>query len=661
MNELPVLEPEEQRILGSLLEKQTTVPGSYPLTANALRSACNQTSNREPVTDLDQQTVERTARSLKERGLLRIVWSDTGRRTLKYHQILDERLGLEPDERALLTVLLLRGAQAPGELRTRTERLQAFGDRGAVEACLRRMAERPQPLVHELERQPGQQDRRWVHLLGPSPQQQGAVAAPPAVDRDAVIADGAALRDARVRSSYDAIAATYAEHLVDELAELPRRCVSGARIRGSPFASRSAVATTRRILTWCSPPPYPRGAPSSAMPSTSTRAPAASLPPCAAHPLSVTEVGGGADAPRALFEATGAVCNLPALNAAAEASGFLNAAPDCDGVLRRVPMGAPRGRVYPSLALAAVHRATGGGTVVMQSTHAHATTVDLRPAAPGATPRQVALDGAGNMLVRYRGRRYVRDIAIDVLAGRIDAAALHERLVFVGTTALGTREVAAMLLDTLFVGVEVQATAADNPSTVTSSAEPRARPDAGEPAGALSCRCLTTALVVRHRYLFGLWSAAAARWPSSRRPWWAPVLARDEPVPVARACRCFHLRSAIAASSRHDDRLRATTRRTPPRRPRRRRGDSTAHRLVAKSLLEAERRSAMRRLAITRAVSQLSTPSSSLRIWRQHPDFKSFARSATRVALLSTLSTPARHRQGRSYSRSLRYRRSRAR
>ena len=125
MTELPVLEPDDQRILGSLLEKQTTVPASYPLTANALRAACNQTSNRDPVVDLDQQTVERTARALKERGLLRIVWSDAGRRTLKYHQILDERLGLDPDERALLTVLLLRGAQAPGELRTRTERLHA--------------------------------------------------------------------------------------------------------------------------------------------------------------------------------------------------------------------------------------------------------------------------------------------------------------------------------------------------------------------------------------------------------------------------------------------------------------------------------------------------------------------------------------------------------
>src|SRR3978361_2362233 len=124
-----------------------TVPASYPLSANSLGAACNQTSSREPVVDYDQQTVDLTARALKERGLLRIVWADTGRRTLKYHQTLDEQLGLAPDERALLTVLLLRGAQSPGELRTRTERLHEFADRGEVEACLRRMAERPEPLV----------------------------------------------------------------------------------------------------------------------------------------------------------------------------------------------------------------------------------------------------------------------------------------------------------------------------------------------------------------------------------------------------------------------------------------------------------------------------------------------------------------------------------
>ena len=220
VTELPVLAPEDQRILGSLLEKQTTVPATYPLTANALRTACNQTSNRDPVVDLDQETIERTARALKERGLLRIVWSDTGRRVLKYHQILDEVLGLEEDERALLTVLLLRGEQAPGELRTRTERLHGFATRDEVEACLRRMAERPQPLVRELERRPGQQDHRWVHLLGPVPQQ-APVEATAAVDREAVIADGAEARDAQVRSSYDAIAADYAEQLVEELRGLP--------------------------------------------------------------------------------------------------------------------------------------------------------------------------------------------------------------------------------------------------------------------------------------------------------------------------------------------------------------------------------------------------------------------------------------------------------
>ncbi|MEV5962519.1 DUF480 domain-containing protein [Kribbella sp. NPDC051952] len=220
MSDLPVLEVEDQRVLGSLMEKQTTVPASYPLTANALRTACNQTSNRDPVVDYDQGTVERVARSLRDRELLRIVWVDTGRRTLKYHQTLDERLGLEADERALLTVLLLRGAQAPGELRTRTERLHPFEDRADVEACLRRMAARPEPLVRELERQAGQHDRRWIHLLGPIPEQAEQVAAA-AVDRDAVIADGAEARDDRVRSSYDAVAETYADNLVDELDGLP--------------------------------------------------------------------------------------------------------------------------------------------------------------------------------------------------------------------------------------------------------------------------------------------------------------------------------------------------------------------------------------------------------------------------------------------------------
>ena len=205
MSDLPVLDAEDQRILGSLLEKQTTVPATYPLTANALRSACNQTNSRDPVTDYDEQTVQRTAKSLKDRGLLRIVWSDTGRRTLKYHQILDEHLGLEPDERALVTVLLLRGAQAPGELKTRTERLHPFADRGEVEACLHRMASRAQPLVRELDRQPGQHDRRWIHLLGDDVTAPGADAGHASVrtSSDTWLED--------TRGSYDADADAYAD------------------------------------------------------------------------------------------------------------------------------------------------------------------------------------------------------------------------------------------------------------------------------------------------------------------------------------------------------------------------------------------------------------------------------------------------------------------
>jgi uncharacterized protein YceH (UPF0502 family)/2-polyprenyl-3-methyl-5-hydroxy-6-metoxy-1,4-benzoquinol methylase len=221
VSELPILDANDQRLLGALMEKQSTVPATYPLTANALRSACNQSNNRDPVVDLDLGTVEQIARDLKDRGLVRIVWAATGRRTLKYHQVLEERLGLEPDERALLTVLLLRGEQAPGELRTRTERFFGFADRGEVEACLVRMSERPEPLVRELERRPGQQDARWIHLLGPVPQHAPPAAPAAPVDRDSVIAGGADLRDGRVRSSYDAVAASYADHLAVELTGLP--------------------------------------------------------------------------------------------------------------------------------------------------------------------------------------------------------------------------------------------------------------------------------------------------------------------------------------------------------------------------------------------------------------------------------------------------------
>jgi uncharacterized protein len=217
---LPDLDAEEQRVLGALLEKQVTVPASYPLTLGALRTACNQTSSREPVVDYDEPTVEAVVKRLRERELVRVVWAATGRRTLKYHQLLVEQLRLADDERALLTVLLLRGPQPAGALRTQAERLHAFADRESVEACLAALADREEPLVRELPRRPGQKDTRWVHVLGTV--DAGGSRAPVVgdaaaeIDRESVLVDGPAARDARVVASYDAVAAPYADHFADE-------------------------------------------------------------------------------------------------------------------------------------------------------------------------------------------------------------------------------------------------------------------------------------------------------------------------------------------------------------------------------------------------------------------------------------------------------------
>src|SRR3954451_7194470 len=192
------------------------------MTLGAVRTGCNQTSSRYPVVDYDEPAVEATLRRLKDRQLVRLVWADSGRRTLKYHQLLSEALEVDDAERALVTVLLLRGAQAPGELKTRTDRLHTFADRGEVEVVLAGLAARPDPLVRELPRQRGQHDSRWVHLLGEVPLAEAVVAeAVPAGDRDAVLADGATARDERVRSSYDAVAVRYADQLADELDGLP--------------------------------------------------------------------------------------------------------------------------------------------------------------------------------------------------------------------------------------------------------------------------------------------------------------------------------------------------------------------------------------------------------------------------------------------------------
>lgn len=219
----PLLTPVEQRILGALLEKERTVPASYPMTQTGLRAACNQTSSRDPVTEYDDRIVQETLGLLRDRELIGTVWSGAGSRVVKFRQRLTERLRLDESlaqpALAILTVLLLRGPQAPGELRTRTERLHPFPDRAEVEAVLGKLATIADPLVVELERRPGQQDRRWAHLLGELPPETAGAA--PAVDREWVIAAGVDARNAQVLAGYDACAAGYAEKLRNELADKP--------------------------------------------------------------------------------------------------------------------------------------------------------------------------------------------------------------------------------------------------------------------------------------------------------------------------------------------------------------------------------------------------------------------------------------------------------
>jgi uncharacterized protein len=214
----PVLDPVEQRVLGALLEKQRTVPETYPLSLNALRTACNQSTSREPVVTFDETTIVDGLGRLRDRELVRFV-KPTGLRVVKYHQRLEERLDLDGAQTALITVLLLRGAQTAGELRPRTERLHPFVDRAAVDAALRAMAAADTPLVRELERQPGQHDRRWVHLLGADEPQPSAPIAP--VDREQVLANGTVARDRLVTAEYDRLAEQYAATLSDELDHKP--------------------------------------------------------------------------------------------------------------------------------------------------------------------------------------------------------------------------------------------------------------------------------------------------------------------------------------------------------------------------------------------------------------------------------------------------------
>jgi uncharacterized protein YceH (UPF0502 family) len=163
---LQSLEPDEIRVLASLIEKQIVTPEYYPLSLNALTNACNQKTSREPVVFYDETTVMHALDGLREKKLVRAV-SGPDSRVTKYRQVFTDSANLTQAELAILCVLMLRGPQTPGELRSRSERLHAFETLAEVEKALERLVERqPEPLVQQLQRQAGTKESRFAHLLG---------------------------------------------------------------------------------------------------------------------------------------------------------------------------------------------------------------------------------------------------------------------------------------------------------------------------------------------------------------------------------------------------------------------------------------------------------------------------------------------------------------
>jgi uncharacterized protein len=153
----------EVRVLGALVEKETTTPEYYPLSLNALVNACNQKSNREPVMTLEEDAVRRALRSLSDQALVRSAGGDS--RVAKYEHRLNELFNFHRHEIAVLCVLLLRGPQTPGELRTRAERMYAFEDLESVHAALNLLMRRDPPVVKILPREPGTKESRYMHLF----------------------------------------------------------------------------------------------------------------------------------------------------------------------------------------------------------------------------------------------------------------------------------------------------------------------------------------------------------------------------------------------------------------------------------------------------------------------------------------------------------------
>jgi uncharacterized protein len=201
----------ETRVLGSLVEKELTTPEYYPLSLNALVNACNQKSNRDPVMNLDEGAVREALRTLDKKGLAGAA-DNMVSRVSKYEHRLQEAYNFTRHEIAILSELLLRGPQTPGELRSRADRMHKFDDLGIVQSTLQRLMKREPPLVKVLPRQPGTKEARYAHLLS------GDVEVSPPVSSVGVAATSSASGGDRIARLEDQV-----ENLQSEIADLKQQ------------------------------------------------------------------------------------------------------------------------------------------------------------------------------------------------------------------------------------------------------------------------------------------------------------------------------------------------------------------------------------------------------------------------------------------------------
>jgi uncharacterized protein YceH (UPF0502 family) len=211
------LSPSELRVLGCLMEKQRTTPDVYPLSLNSLRLACNQSTNRDPVVMYDEEVLRDALHRLQRRGYTRLA---SGARAPKFRHLLAEALPMGEDEQAVMCVLMLRGAQTPGELKQRTERMHAFADLGGVHETIERLIGRG--LVAVLERRPGQKEERYVQLLGEEAEAPDAAPSPVSMPTPVPrVVDGLEERVARLEREVAQLRAALGDDTGDEQAAHP--------------------------------------------------------------------------------------------------------------------------------------------------------------------------------------------------------------------------------------------------------------------------------------------------------------------------------------------------------------------------------------------------------------------------------------------------------